>query len=313
MAAVTVGTETTASILCPAAANSVVGIKPTVGLTSRSGVIPFTTRQDTVGPLCRTVADAVHVLDAIVGYDALDAKATKAASKYIPAGGYVQFLRIDGLKGKRIGIPDGFFDFPNGTVRKMVYKQHLNTMRQQGAVVIENLEIANLSVIFDGTKSGLLTALLAEFKLNLNNYLSDLSYSPVRSLAEIIAFNNAHPVEEELKEHGQSILLMSENTAGIGPAEKAAIRRLNELSVNGVEKLMNDHQLDAIVTPDSAAAVVLAFHGLPGVVVPAGYDEKGVPFGVCFGGLKGYEPRLIEMAYAFEQVTKVRMPPMFKP
>lgn len=80
-------------------------------------------------PLCRTVADAVHVLDAIVGYDALDAKATKAASKYIPAGGYVQFLRIDGLKGKRIGIPDGFFDFPNGTVRKMVYKQHLNTMR----------------------------------------------------------------------------------------------------------------------------------------------------------------------------------------
>ncbi|XP_052153610.1 probable amidase At4g34880 [Oryza glaberrima] len=313
MAAVTVGTETTASILCPAAANSVVGIKPTVGLTSRSGVIPFTTRQDTVGPLCRTVADAVHVLDAIVGYDALDAKATKAASKYIPAGGYVQFLRIDGLKGKRIGIPDGFFDFPNGTVRQMVYKQHLNTMRQQGAVLIENLEIANLSVIFDGTKSGLLTALLAEFKLNLNNYLSDLSYSPVRSLAEIIAFNNAHPVEEELKEHGQSILLMSENTAGIGPAEKAAIRRLNELSVNGVEKLMNDHQLDAIVTPDSAAAVVLAFHGLPGVVVPAGYDEKGVPFGVCFGGLKGYEPRLIEMAYAFEQVTKVRMPPMFKP
>uniref|UniRef100_A0A0E0P5I8 Amidase domain-containing protein n=1 Tax=Oryza rufipogon TaxID=4529 RepID=A0A0E0P5I8_ORYRU len=308
MAAVTVGTETTASILCPAAANSVVGIKPTVGLTSRSGVIPFTTRQDTVGGRC-----CPCVLDAIVGYDALDAKATKAASKYIPAGGYVQFLRIDGLKGKRIGIPDGFFDFPNGTVRKMVYKQHLNTMRQQGAVVIENLEIANLSVIFDGTKSGLLTALLAEFKLNLNNYLSDLSYSPVRSLAEIIAFNNAHPVEEELKEHGQSILLMSENTAGIGPAEKAAIRRLNELSVNGVEKLMNDHQLDAIVTPDSAAAVVLAFHGLPGVVVPAGYDEKGVPFGVCFGGLKGYEPRLIEMAYAFEQVTKVRMPPMFKP
>uniref|UniRef100_A0A0D9W2F7 Amidase domain-containing protein n=1 Tax=Leersia perrieri TaxID=77586 RepID=A0A0D9W2F7_9ORYZ len=323
MAAVTLGTETTASILCPAAANSVVGIKPTVGLTSRSGVIPFTARQDTVGPLCRTVADAVHVLDAIVGYDVFDAKATKAASKYIPAGGYMQFLRIDGLKGANLRWADLMHRTQLGhridfvldsplTVRQMVYKQHLNTMRQHGAVVIENLEIANLSIINDGAKSGLLTALLAEFKLNLNNYLTDLSYSPVHSLAEIIEFNNAHPVEEKLKEFGQSILLMSENTTGIGPAEKAAIRRLNELSMNGVEKLMNDHQLDAIVAPDSAAAVILAFRGLPGVVVPAGYDEQGIPFGVCFGGLQGYEPRLIEMAYAFEQVTKVRRPPAFR-
>ncbi|CAM0901972.1 unnamed protein product [Alopecurus aequalis] len=129
MAAVTLGTETTASILCPAALNSVVGFKPTVGLTSRAGVIPFSTRQDTVGPLCRTVADAVHVMDAIVGYDALDAAATGAVSRFIPAGGYARFLKKDGLKGKRIGVPNGFFDFQDGTVREIVYKQHLNTMR----------------------------------------------------------------------------------------------------------------------------------------------------------------------------------------
>nr|CAB3486580.1 unnamed protein product [Digitaria exilis] len=312
MAAVTLGTETMASILCPASVNSVVGIKPTVGLTSRSGVIPFTFRQDTVGPLCRTVADAVHVLDAIVGYDALDAEATRAASKYIPTGGYKQFLNIDGLRGKRIGIPNGFFGFKNGTVKHRVCKQHIDTLRQHGAIVIENLDITNLSIIQNITKSGFQAAVPAEFKFNLNNYLSNLSYSPVRSLAEVIAFNNAHPVEEKLKQYGQQLLLLSENTTGIGPRERAAIHQMTELSANGVEKLMKKHQLDAIFTPDSSVTTVLAYNGLPGIEVPAGYDEKGVPFGICFGGLKGYEPRLIEMAYAFEQATKVRKPPMIK-
>nr|CAB3484030.1 unnamed protein product [Digitaria exilis] len=263
-------------------------------------------------PLCRTVADAVHVLDAIVGYDALDAEATRAASKYIPTGGYKQFLNIDGLRGKRIGIPNGFFGLKNGTVKHRVCKQHIDTMRQHGAIVIENLDITNLSIIQNITKSGFQAAVPAEFKFNLNNYLSNLSYSPVRSLAEVIAFNNAHPVEEKLKQYGQQLLLLSENTTGIGPRERAAIHQMTELSANGVEKLMKKHQLDAIFTPDSSVTTVLAYNGLPGIEVPAGYDEKGVPFGICFGGLKGYEPRLIEMAYAFEQATKVRKPPMIK-
>ncbi|KAJ1270220.1 hypothetical protein BS78_06G037300 [Paspalum vaginatum] len=312
MAAVTLGTETVASILCPASVNAVVGIKPTVGLTSRSGVIPFTLRQDTVGPLCRTVADAVHVLDAIVGYDALDAAATSAASKYIPNGGYRQFLKINGLCGKRIGIPNGFSSFENGTVKHRVYKKHINTMRQHGAIVIENLDIANLSVSQNITRSGFLAAAPAEFKFYLNNYLSNLSYSPVRSLAEIIAFNNDHPVEEKLKQYGQQLLLLSESTTGIGARERAAIHQMEELSANGVEKLIKEHRLDAIFTPDSSVATVLAYNGLPGIEVPAGYDEKGVPFGICFGGLRGYEPRLIEMAYAFEQATMVRRPPTIK-
>ncbi|MBC2899286.1 hypothetical protein CFC21_112137 [Triticum aestivum] len=129
MAAVTLGTETDGSILCPSSFNSVVGIKPTLGLTSRAGVVPITTRQDSVGPMCRTVSDAVHVLDAIVGYDKLDAAATRAASKYIPYGGYLQFLKKDGLRGKRIGVPNVLFQQGLGEKQMRVYEQQLGRMR----------------------------------------------------------------------------------------------------------------------------------------------------------------------------------------
>uniref|UniRef100_A0A0D9W2G7 Amidase domain-containing protein n=1 Tax=Leersia perrieri TaxID=77586 RepID=A0A0D9W2G7_9ORYZ len=309
MAAVTLGTETDGSILCPSSLNSVVGIKPTVGLTSRAGVVPISPRQDTIGPICRTVADAVHVLDAIVGYDYHDAKATKAASKYIPPGGYMQFLKPDGLRGKRLGIPNGFFNFPNGSVQQIVYQQLLETVRKQGAIVVENLDIANLTVIQDVLNNGEQIVLAAEFKSSLNSYLSDLSYSPVRSLAEIIAFNNAHPIEERLKDFGQLIFLVAENTTGIGSPERAAIRQLNKLSADGLEKLMKEEQLDAVITPNDSLSTVLAIGGMPAITVPAGYGKRGVPFGICFGGLKGYEPRLIEIAYAFEQATMVRKTP----
>ncbi|CAL5028571.1 unnamed protein product [Urochloa decumbens] len=313
MAAVTLGTETDGSILCPASLNSVVGIKPTLGLTSRAGVIPISPRQDTVGPICRTISDAVRVLDAIVGYDARDAIATKKASRYVPRGGYMQFLRTDGLRGKRIGIPNGFFNYPNGTVQNTIFRQHLDTMRKHGAILIENINIANLSVILDVLNNGEQIALPAEFKLSLDAYLSDLSYSPVHSLADIIAFNNAHPVEERLKEFGQLIFLVAENTTGIGAPERAAIQELNKLSAYGLEKLMKELKLDAIVTPNDSASSVLAIGGMPGITVPAGYGKLGVPFGICFGGLKGYEPRLIETAYAFEQATQVRKVPTFSP
>lgn len=126
------------------------GIKPTLGLTSRAGVI-LTPRQDTIGPMCRTVSEAVQVLDAIVGYDALDAAATGAASRYIPHGGYTQFLKKDGLKGKRIGVPNGFFTREYYREKqRTVYKQHLDTMRKHGAVVMENLAVAtNLNTLLD--------------------------------------------------------------------------------------------------------------------------------------------------------------------
>lgn len=308
MAAVTLGSETDGSILCPSSLNSVVGIKPTVGLTSRSGVIPITPLQDTIGPMCRTVSDAVRVLDVIVGYDELDAEATGAASKYIPHGGYTQFLRTNGLRGKRIGVPDVFFQGYDDT-QLAVYEKHLDTMRQQGAVVIMDLDIAtNFTDL--GEQEILLMA--AEFKISIKAYLSGLLYSPVRSLAQVIAFNEAHPVEERLKDFGQPDLIAAEKTNGIGTRERAAIRRLREISTNGLEKLMKERRLDAIVAPNSDASSVLAVGGYPGIAVPAGYDEQGVPFAICFGGLQGYEPRLIEIAYAFEQATKVRRPPTFK-
>ncbi|XBI97739.1 hypothetical protein VPH35_018060 [Triticum aestivum] len=195
MAAVTLGTETDGSILCPSSFNSVVGIKPTLGLTSLAGVVPITPRQDSVGPMCRTVSDAVHVLDAIVGYDKLDAAATRAASKYIPHGGYLQFLKKDGLRGKRIGVPNVLFQQGLGEKQMRVYEQQLGRMRKHGAVVIENLDIG---IDSQDIVSYEWTAMLTEFKLSINEYLADLSYSPVHSLADIIAFNKAHPIEASI-------------------------------------------------------------------------------------------------------------------
>ncbi|RZR90116.1 hypothetical protein BHM03_00017940 [Ensete ventricosum] len=286
MAAVTLGTETDGSIICPSDFNSVAGIKPTVGLTSRAGVVPISPRQDTV-------------LEAIVGFDQRDAVATKAASKYIPRGGYKQFLKLDGLRGKRIGILRAFFSFSNGSFQQKVFEVHLNTMRQKGAILIDNLEIANLSIILDPTQSGEEVALLAEFKMALNSYLSELSSSPwIISLTQ-----------ERVEEFGQLVFLAAQNTAGIGPAEKSAIARMTQLSIQGLERLMMENKLDAVVAGDIGVTAVLAIGGYPGISVPAGYGNAGVPFGICFGGVKGSEPKLIEMAYAFEQATLYLMAP----
>ncbi|XP_059643938.1 probable amidase At4g34880 [Cornus florida] len=313
MVAVTLGTETDGSILCPASFNAVVGIKPTVGLTSRAGVIPISPRQDTIGPICRTVSDAVYVLDAIVGYDYNDA-ATKEASKYIPPGGYTQFLKVDGLKGKRLGIVrNPFFIFYNGSVLPQVFEHHLHTLRERGAILVDRVEIANIDVILNFTSSGEGTALIAEFKIALNAYLKDLVASPVRSLADVIAFNQKFSDLEMIKEFGQEIFLAAEATNGIGDAENAALLNLKGLTEDGFEKVMREYKLDALVTPGADFARVLAIGGFPGISVPAAFDNDGVPVGICFGGLKGSEPQLIEIAYGFEQATKIRKPPSFQP
>ncbi|XP_074311446.1 putative amidase At4g34880 [Silene latifolia] len=310
MAAVTLGTETDGSILCPSSANSVVGIKPTLGLTSRGGVVPISPRQDTVGPICRTVTDAAYVLESIVGYDPYDSEATMKATKYIPIGGYSQFLKLDGLKGKRLGIlRKSFFDDVSPYLAT-VYNQHFRTLRQRGAVILDNLEIPTYDAMSSSNYEEML--LETEFKLALNSYLKQLVKSPVRSLADVIEFNRKHAHKEMIKEYGQGIFYSAEATKGIKSKEKKALATLASWSRDGFEKVMNEKRLDAIIGPGySSFTSVLAIGGYPGISVPAGYDEDGAPFGIMFGGLKGSEPQLIEIAYAFEQATLVRKPPAF--
>ncbi|CAJ2677543.1 unnamed protein product [Trifolium pratense] len=305
LVSVSLGTETDGSILCPSSMNSVVGIKPTVGLTSRAGVVPISPRQDTVGPICRTVSDAAYVLEAIAGIDTYD-NATIEASKYIPKGGYAQFLKKDGLRGKRLGVVRRYYDFGNDTFLHETFKLHLKTLRQKGAAVVDDLKIDNIDEIINGQSEAI--ALNFEFKLSLNAYLKDLITSPVKSLADVIAFNNKHP-ELEKMEYGQDVMVEAEKTDGIGEAQTQALLNLTRWSQDGFEKLMKMNKLDAVVTPFSSFSNILAIGGYPGVSVPAGYDEKGMPFGICFGGLKGSEPKLIEIAYSFEQATLIRKPP----
>ncbi|KAK3412664.1 hypothetical protein EUGRSUZ_I01389, partial [Eucalyptus grandis] len=270
MGAVSLGTETHGSILCPSSSNSVVGIKPTLGLTSRGGVIPITPRQDTVGPMCRTVADAVNVLDVIVGFDPYDDKATREASKYIPRGGYQQFLKVDGLMGKRLGIVKPFFDSYSGTLVGKAFESHFNTLRKQGAVLVDRLDLADFIKIYSDSSEG-----------------------------------------EKTDEYGQALFIAAQATSGIDKTVKSALQNMTRLSRDGFEKLMRQNKLDALVTPESTVTLALAIGGFPGISVPAGYDEDGVPYGICFGGLRGSEPTLIEIAYGFEQATKIRRPPSF--
>ncbi|CAI9275709.1 unnamed protein product [Lactuca saligna] len=284
-----------------------------LGLTSRAGVIPISPRQDTVGPICRTVTDAVYVLDAIVGFDKNDAVATRKASKYIPHGGYLKHLKSGGLKGKRLGIVRAYpnFGFGNDTEILNKFKKHFMILRQSGATLIDNLEVTNYNDIMP-MFLGVYIALFAEFKISLNAYLKELVASPVRSLADVIAFNKKFANVEKLKDYPQDIFLEAEKTNGIGELEKEALRNLTRASKLGFEKLMKENKLDALVTPYSYGSTVLAIGGYPGISIPGGYDKNGAPFGICFGGLKGSEPTLIEIAYGFEQASKLRKPPPIK-
>ncbi|CAN1771193.1 Probable amidase At4g34880 [Linum perenne] len=312
-ATVSLGSETDGSILCPSSSNSVVGIKPTVGLTSRAGVIPISPRQDTIGPICRTVADAAHVLDTITGFDRND-PATKAAAKYIPRGGYKQFLKQKGLKGKRLGIVrNPFFQFSKeDSDLATAFHKHLNTLTKKGAILVDPVEISNVTDVL-GANSGEMYALLAEFKPALNSYLKGLVSSKVRSLGDVIAFNKKFPALEKTKEYGQDLLETSEGLNGSKDELKAVLLNLKRLSEIGIEKVMKEQKLDALVSGEVSLRTVLAIGGYPGITVPAGYDGKGVPFGIFFGGLKGSEPKLIEIGYGFEQATMIRKPPSFKP
>jgi len=324
LVAASLGSETDGSILCPAGMNGVVGIKPTVGLTSRAGVIPISHTQDTVGPFGRTVADAAALLGALTGVDPDDA-ATLASDGHAETD-YMQFLDANALRGARIGVPRKVY---TGYSEKAdaVFNAAIETLRAQGAEVIDPAEIPTAQQI--SASESELEVLLYEFKADLNAYLADLGAdAPIHSLADLIAFNTAH-AGQELPYFGQELLVMAEAKGPL--TEEAYLKALAEdqrLSrEEGIDAVMEQYQLDALFMPTcgpawkidliagdpgggGGAATVPALAGYPAISVPAGHTY-GLPIGVTFAGRAFSEARLIALAYAFEQATHARRAPQF--
>jgi amidase len=320
LAAAAIGTETDGSIVCPSSANSLVGIKPTLGLVSRSGIIPIAHSQDTAGPMTRTVSDAAIVLSAIAGIDPRD-DATNA-SRGRSVADYTQFLEKDGLRGMRLGIARKHFGF-NDRVDKLMNDQ-LAELKKLGAVLVDPADIPT-SGKFDESE---FEVLLYEFKADLNAYLAKLGpQAQVRSLKDVIAFNEKNR-EREMPYFGQDIMIKAEAKGPLtSKAYLQALRKNHLLTrAQGIDFIMKKHRLDALVAPtggpswptdwingdhftggySSASAVA----GYPHITVPAGY-VFGLPVGISFFGGAFSEPKLIKIAYAFEQATKSRRPPKF--
>jgi amidase len=302
-AAVAVGTETSGSILSPASQNSLVGVKPTVGLISRRGIIPIAHTQDTAGPMARTVRDAVHLLNALIGPDEEDPiTLTNTALSNVD---FTTYLEVDGLRGKRIGIArEKYFDYL-GDEKIQVMNEAVQKLSELGAEVVDNVIIpsANRKWSYD--------VLTYEFKTDLNAYLKNLHPSyPIRSLKDVIEYNNQH--KDKMLKYGQVVLLEAEETSGT-LTEEAYIRAIEEdyyhSTENGIDSAMKEHNLDAIVFPNNYGASIPAKAGYPSITVPAGYSNDGEPIGITFTGQAYCEPMLISIAYSFEQGTKVRKAP----
>ncbi|MGB0523869.1 MAG: amidase [Flammeovirgaceae bacterium] len=313
-----VGTETNGSIVCPSSANGVVGIKPTVGLLSRSGIIPISFSQDTPGPMTRTVTDAAISLGLMVGKDPKDAK-TEAYEGKTPAD-YTKFLNADGLNGKRIGLYTG----PLGNHAKVDQKMEeaVEFLKSQGAEVIEIDQISQTNV---GGVS--FNVMLYEYKDGLNNYFASLGENaPIKNLKDLIAFNEQDSVE--LRYFDQEYLKMAQEKGSLEDQEyKDAVAKMHlEMGKNGIDRVMDEHQLDAIIAPTNSPAwktdwtngdsFVLgssspaAISGYPNITVPMGFIDE-LPVGMSIFGRKFGEGALIEIAYAYEQGTKHRKAPQF--
>lgn len=330
-AAASLGTETDGSIVCPSSACGVVGIKPTVGLTSRAGVIPIASSQDTVGPHGRTVADAAAVLGALVGVDPRDAGTAESAGKFFTD--YTQFLDPNGLRGARIGVGrSSYFGYSPET--DAVINAAIGILQAAGATIVDPADAPSLDAY--NQSSAEITVLLYEFKAELNAYLATRGPNPrfpdapkPRTLAELIAFNEAVR-DVELKYFGQELFELAEQTPGLNdPAyleAKAEARRLGR--EEGIDAVLDQYSLDAIVAPTGspawttdvvngdhflgASSGLAAVAGYPLISVPAGYVH-GLPVGITFMGRAYSEPTLIKLAYAFEQASRFRRAPQFLP
>jgi amidase len=320
LCAASLGTETDGSIVSPANNCSVVGFKPTIGLVSRSGIVPISHTQDTAGPMTRTVADAAILLSVIAGPDPLDATTTAPGRRTV--ADYTAFLDPNGLKGARIGIPRKKL-FGYSLAADRIAEQAIADLRKLGATVIDPADIATAA---DLDKPEF-EVLLYEFKHDLNEYLAALPPGPgVRTLKEAIAFNTSHR-DRELPYFGQEIFEMAEAKGPLTTAAYrtalASCRRLSRTL--GIDATMNKYRLDALVAPTGAPAwlidlvngdsysgsssTVPAVAGYPHITVPAGY-EFGLPVGLSFFGRAWSEPTLFKLAYAYEQATRHRHAPL---
>jgi amidase len=319
LAAVGIGTETDGSIICPSAVAGLVGIKPTVGLVSRAGIIPISHSQDTAGPMARSVADAAVVLSVIAGRDEAD-DATRQDQRAV-APDYLAHLKPDGLKGARIGVLRKLMGYQPDADAAM--EAAIATMKAAGAEMVD-AEIPTFGQWDDAE----LQVLLYEFKTGLEKYLAD-SDAPIRTLADLIEFNNQH-ASMEMPWFGQDLLLQAQAKGPL--TDKAYLQardRARRLAgKQGIEVALEKQHLDALVAPSMSPAWLTdpingdhftgagygaaAVAGTPSITVPMG-DSHGLPLGIVFMGQAWSEPRLIELAYGFEQHAKARRPPQFLP
>ena len=322
LAAVGVGTETNGSIVCPSAANGLVGIKPTVGLVSRTGIVPISQTQDTAGPMARTVADAAAMLTAMTGVDSTDS-ASVASGRYATRD-YVRSLRPQALRGARIGVARKRYFGYHGPTDALI-TQAIADMKAQGATIVDPADLLTAERM-NGCE---LPILLHEFKVGLNAYLARRGPNVrVHSLAELIAFNEREQARE-LEYFGQELFEQSERTTGLAAtAYRSALAACRAASrTDGIDATLKKFRLDALVAPTGApvwktdlvagdrflgsSASPAAIAGYPSITVPAGFVD-GLPVGMSFIGAAWSEPRLIALAYAYEQATKHRKPPTFR-
>jgi amidase len=326
LGAAAVGTETDGSIVSPSNNASLVGIKPTLGLVSRTGIIPIAHSQDTAGPMARTVADAAALLGALAGSDPGDAATKDANTK--GRRDYSSSLSRDGLRGARIGVVrNRLFGYSPATDR--LAEAAIADMKAQGAVIVDPANIPTLGK-FDDSE---FDVLLYEFKADLNAYLASRGQSAaVHSLADLIAFNTGRQ-GEELRYFGQEILVMAGKKGPLSePKYKSELARNHLLArTQGIDAVMTKYRLDALVAPTGGPAwlidlvngdggtatapgpsTVTSVAGYPHITVPMGY-VGGLPVGISFFGRAWSEPTLIKLAYSYEQATKHRRPPAFVP
>jgi amidase len=320
LCAAAVGSETDGSIVCPSSANGIVGIKPTVGLISRAGIIPISHSQDTAGPMARSVRDAVILLGGLTGVDA-DDPATKVPGRRAAAD-YTKFLDRGGLKGARIGVVRKARDFDE-SVRAALANAY-GAMKQEGAVLIDPVEIASLGK-FDDSETDVM---LYEFKHDLNAYLAEAGPNvPVRSLKELIAFNETY-ADRELQYFGQDLFVKAEKKGPLTDKSYLDALAKNHLLTReqGIDGVMAKYRLDALVAPTAGptwlidlidgdhdtggSSSLAAVAGYPNINVPMGFVH-GLPVGISFFGRAWSEPTLIKIAYAFEQAARGRKPPRF--